>query len=126
MSEPVAFISRLRVRPGKLDALKVAWREAATAIEKDKPGTLVFLSFLDDAGERVSIIHVFGDAEAMDRHFVGIAQRGRVAFDYVEALGWEIYGQPSDAAVAELRGEAERAGVELTVNPELVSGFLRL
>lgn len=125
MSEPVAFISRLRVRPGKLEALKAAWREAAASIEVDKPGTLVFLSFLDDAGEHVSVIHVFGDGEAMDRHFVGADERGRVAFEFVEALGWEIYGRPSDSAVRTLREEAERAGVELTLNPELLSGFLR-
>ena len=125
MSEPVAFISRLRVKPGKLESLKGAWREAATAIEAGKPGTLVFLSFLDDGGERVSVMHVFGDAEAMDRHFVGADDRSRVAFEYVEALGWELYGRPSQAAVETLRDWAARAGVELTLYPEFVSGFLR-
>ena len=125
MSDPVAFITRLTLREGKtLDALRPMWRDAAAELDADKPGTLVFLSFANESATEISIIHVFASAEAMDRHIEGSEVRSRRAFEFVAPLGWEIYGAPSEAAVENLRRAANAGGVDLTVYPEFVSGFL--
>jgi hypothetical protein len=99
MPEPVAFISRLAVKEGTLEAVKPMWREASRLMDSGKPGTLVFLSFLDESKSQISVLHVFGDAHSMDVHFEGSEERSRMAFEYVSPLGWEIYGRPSEAAV---------------------------
>lgn len=124
MSEPVAFVTRLAVREGRLEALKPAWHEAAAALDAGKPETLVFLSYLDAAGTQLTILHVFADAAAMDRHFEGSADRSRAAFEYVSPVGWEVYGRPSPSALETLREGAAAAAVALTVYPEFLSGFL--
>jgi hypothetical protein len=124
MAQPIAFITRLTVKPGKVDGLRVAWREAAAALDREKPETLVFLSYMDDAGRELTILHVFANAEAMDRHIEGSAERSRLAFEFVDPLQWEIYGRPSEAAVQTLREAAASAGVELRAYPDFVSGFL--
>jgi quinol monooxygenase YgiN len=68
MSEPVAFISRFRIKAGQRPAYEALAADATPRLQAEKPQTLVFLSYVGDE-ELLTIIHVFADAESMDRHF---------------------------------------------------------
>jgi hypothetical protein len=61
----------------------------------------------------------------MDLHIEGAGERARAAYELIEPMGWEIYGQPSSAALGAMRAAAATAGVRLSVLPERVAGFLR-
>ena len=126
MSEPVAFISHFVVKPGKRDDVKQLFGEVSKRLERDKPRTLVFLAYLNEAGTEVSFLHVFADAESMDIHFQGSDERGRAAYEFVEPAGWEFYGRPSQQALETMRQAATSAGVTLSVEPDYLGGFLRL
>ena len=126
MSEPIVFISHFRVREGKLDDLRRSSGAVIQSLETEKPRTLVFLSYLDAEGTNVTFVHAFADAEAMDLHIEGAAERSKAASEFLEPDGWEIYGTPSDAALGMLRGAAEASGVTLRVQPRYLDGFLRL
>jgi len=125
MSEPIVFISHFRVREGKLDSLRQLSHVVTKRLETEKPRTLVFLAYLDDSGDRVSFVHVFGDAESMDLHFQGADERSKAAYELLEPEGWEIYGRPSDPALETMRRQATSSGVSLTVQDEHMAGFLR-
>jgi len=62
----------------------------------------------------------------MDQHFEGSDQRSRAAYEFLRPAGWEVYGRPTDAAMAVVRQAAEAAGVSMTARPDLLAGFLRL
>ena len=126
MAEPVAFISHFRVKEGKAEGLRAMARDAARALEAEKPRTLVFLSFLDETASRVSFIHVFADAESMDAHFVGAEERAKGAYEAITPEGWDFYGKPSEAVVEGMRQTAAAAGVPLNIYPEFLTGFLRV
>jgi hypothetical protein len=126
MPEPIVFISHFRVRPGRLDDVRQMTRGAAERLMLDKPGTSAFLIYLDEPAMQLTIVHVFPDAESMDLHFEGSDQRSQAAHELFEPAGWEIYGKPSDAALATMRSDAAVAGVTLAVAAELVAGFLRV
>ena len=126
MGHPIVFISHFTIKPGKLDDLKLLAQEVATRLEAEKPQTLVFLDYLDDDGTQATFVHVFADPEAMDLHFEGAQERSRAAFEFMDPNGWEIYGQPSDAAMGTMRQTATSAGVPLTIQPEYMAGFVRL
>ena len=125
MSEPVMFISHFRIKEGALDAVRRMWIEIPRRLQADKPRTLVFLTFLDEESTELSFVHVFADPEAMDLHFEGADDRAQAAYEFIEPLGWEVYGTPSDAALLSLREAAKTAGVTLTVRPAFLGGFLR-
>jgi hypothetical protein len=125
MSEPVVFISHFAIKPGAADGLQLFLRDGSAALERDKPRTLAFLPFADEAGSELSIVHVFGDRAAMDEHFEGSDERSNAAYEYIEPRGWEIYGRPSDGTLMTLRQAADSAGVPLTVHPAREGGFLR-
>ncbi len=124
MAEPVAFISRFRIKPGQRDAYEQLAAEVTPRIQATMPGTLVYLQFLG-ASDELTIIHVFGDPDAMDRHAEGAKAHSGVAMQLFEPLGWEIYGKPGPVALAALEAAAKQAGVPLREYPEFTSGFLR-
>jgi hypothetical protein len=125
MAEPIVFISRFRVKEGKLEGYRAFVRDAIPKLETEKPRTLVFLMYVTEDGRHLTVVHVFGDAESMDEHIVGGNERSRLASEFLEPEGWEIYGTASDSAVEMLRGAAFSAGVTLNVQPQKLGGFLR-
>ena len=126
MPDPVFFLSRFRVKQGHLPALLELTTETGARLEEGKPRTLLFLVYVDAGGGAITFLHAFADAESMDVHILGADERSRAALEHIEPLGWEVYGQPSSAALEVLRHAAEAGGVSLAVHPEYVSGFLRL
>jgi len=126
MPEPIVFVSHFTVSDGNLDAIRELARDVTDHLRTEKPHTLLYLSFIDEAAGRISFVHAFGDAESMDQHFEGSDQRSRAAYEFLRPAGWEVYGRPTDAAMDVLRQAAEAAGVSMTARPDLVAGFLRL
>jgi hypothetical protein len=73
----------------------------------------------------VSVVDVFPDAEAMSSHFIGSDQRTGSIADCAEPAGFEVFGPAPTSSVDQLRREASQAGVELSVFPRSLGGFLR-
>ena len=124
MSGPIVFVSHNRIKDDKLDAFRTFFHEGSRSIEQDKPGTVVFLAYADEEGQTADIVHVFPDAEAMDRHMDGVAERVGASDQFIEGTGVEIYGSPSRPVLEMMQAFATQRA-PLTVRPELVGGYLR-
>lgn len=124
MADPVVFISRNRVKVGKLEGFRTAYREVSERLKLDKPGTVVFLAYVSDDGTEVTIVHVFPDADAMDRHLDGVVERTKVAYEFIESAGMEIYGKLNDRA-SQMFKQIARSGVPVTFRAHLLGGYLR-
>ena len=122
---PIVFISHNRVVEGKLDSLKEYYRQVAEMTEANKPGTLAHMAFLNDEGTEMSIVHLFPDAAAMERHMVGVDELATKAHDFMESVRLEIYGTPSDG-VLEMMRQIAGSGVALVVKPQSVGGYIRM
>jgi hypothetical protein len=126
LSEPIVFISHLRIKEGKLDAYRQFSREMTPLLEAEKPRTLAFLAYLNEDATQVTNVHVCADADAMDVHLQGVEGRAGSAMDFLELEGYEIYGTPSDRALEMMQQFAKSLGGELIVKSEHLGGFLRL
>jgi len=124
MSEPIVFISHFKVKEGKLDSLKQLHQRVVEQIKTDKPGTVVFLHYLNEEGTEYSVIHVFPDADSFDRHGEGVEERAKAALEFIVPTRREIYGTPSDQALARLR-PTEGSGITLTAMPQPMGGYIR-
>jgi len=125
MAESIVFISRFRLRAGAADVVASAFHRVVKLIEETKPRTAGFSAYVDDARLQLSVVHVFPDAEAMSSHFLGSDQRTGSIADLAEPAGFEVFGPAPTSAVDQLRREASEAGVELSVFPRSLGGFLR-
>jgi quinol monooxygenase YgiN len=125
MSEPIVFISHNRVKDGKLDEFREFYRESVKAIKAEKPGTLLHLAFVNEEGSEVTIVHLFTDAEAMDLHMLGAAERVELSSEFIESKSLEIYGMPNEGLL-EMLGKLVGSGVGLSLTPENVGGYVRL
>jgi hypothetical protein len=123
--QPIFFVSHFSVKPGHADAFRVMWASVIQTLEASKPATTAQVAYLSDDGSRLSIVHVFPDADALAAHFLGANERSRAVYEHIAPAGWEIYGKPNDEQLEGLRAEAQAAGVTLTVVPEAAGGFLR-
>jgi hypothetical protein len=63
-----------------------------------------------------------GHAAALER----ADERAHKAYEYVEPIGFEIYGPAGEQIVEGMRAEAAGGGATLSLWPEFVTGFLRL
>lgn len=125
MSGPIVFISHFSVKEGMLDSLKQQIQKVTEQIKANKPGTVVFLQYLNEEETELSIIHVFPDAEAFDRHLEGVEARAKVAFDTIELTRREVYGMPGDQALAMTKPRVG-SGATFRFMPKLVDGYIRL
>ena len=125
MADVVVFISHNRVKPGQFEGLERFAPEITGIIERDKPGTAAMLTYANEDGTEVSIVHVFPDAGAMQRHLEGLDDRAAKAFEYMETVGYEIYGSPGAGVLEMMRGFAATLGADLTVRPGNLAGYLR-
>ena len=124
MSEPIIFISHFKIKEGKLDGFKQLHQKVVEQIKADKPGTVVFLHYLNEEGTEYSVVHVFPDAEAMDRHTEGAGERAKAAFEFIEPTRREIYGTPSDQILAMLR-PPDGSGIKFNHMPQPIGGYIR-
>lgn len=125
MDGPIVFISHNRIKDGKLEALRGSLEGGASMIEREKPGTVVFLSYLDEDGAEAHIVHVFPDAEAMARHLEGADERVAKARELIETVGYELYGSPPEGVLQQMRRFAAEFGASLEMRPDYVAGYLR-
>jgi hypothetical protein len=125
MSEAIVFISHSRVREGKLEGLREFLAAGSPALEADKPLTLAFLPYLNEDRTEVAIVHAFADAHAFDVHLEGVMERSAAADEFIETIGYEIYGRPNPTVTEMVRAGAARSGVSFRQDPDALSGFLR-
>ena len=125
MSGPIVFISRNRIKEGRLEDWRTALAAGAASLRAEKPLTAAFLPYVAENGRDHTIVHVFADADAFDRHLEGVEERSRDAYELIDPMAFEVYGQPSEQAMSVFRAAAA-AGRGLRLEPESLPGFLRL
>jgi quinol monooxygenase YgiN len=125
MPEPIVFISHFKVKEGKLDGFKQHAQMMIEHIQANKPGTVAFIQYLNEEETELSIIHVFPDAEAYDRHLEGVGERAKGAFEFIEPIRRELYGMPNEQALAMSRPPAGSA-MAFDHKPKRMGGYIRL
>ena len=124
MSAPIVYISHFRIKAGRQDEFWQMVNEVLPGLEADKPRTAFQNFYVDEAGSIVTIVHIFADTESMDAHMEGAPARSQSAIEFLEPVGFEVYGQPTESFLASLRGVPDAEEL-LRVQPHHRAGFSR-
>ena len=125
MTDPIVFISHNRVKEGMLEDFRKHYADSIPATEANKPGTLVQLAYVNEDATEAVIVRLFPNAEAMDQQLQGADERSKAAYRFIEPTSIEIYGTPNSYAMEMLKKVAG-TGIELSINPQFIGGFIRL
>lgn len=125
MSEAIVFISHSKVKEGMLERAGSFAAEMTEVLHDTKPGTVVFLTYADQDGSHIHTVHVFPNAAAMDAHLEGVGERAGAAFEFIDTVGYEIFGTPTESTLDTMRGFADNLGVPLVIRPQNVAGYVR-
>jgi hypothetical protein len=119
---PIVFVSHFRIKTGHEDEFQEMANQVIPNLDATKPRTAFQHFYLDKDGTSVSIVHVFPDSEAFDLHMEGASDRTQAAMEFLEPIGFELYGEPTESFMAAM-GDA--SGM-LRIEPTHMGGYDRL
>jgi quinol monooxygenase YgiN len=124
LNDPIVFISRNRIKPGRLAEFRQHYQASIPPIQAGKPGTLAQLAYENEDATQVTIVRFFPDADALDQQIQGADERSKKTYAFIEPLAIEIYGRPNPAALEKMRSIAG-SGITVHVHPRYIGGFIR-
>lgn len=124
MTDPIVFISRNRIKAGRLDEFRKHYRESVPPIEAGKPGTLAQLTYENEDASEVTIVRFFPGADALDLQLQGADERSKRTYEFIEPVSIEIYGMPNPATLERMKKIAG-SGLVVSVQPRFIGGFIR-
>ncbi len=105
MTDQVAWLLELAIKPGELDNLKDLLAEMVAATEADEPGTLDYEWSIDDEGTTCHIWERYADSAATMVHLGNFGAKFAPRFmAALEPTRMVVYGSPSDDARQQLAG----------------------
>jgi quinol monooxygenase YgiN len=124
MSEPIAFISRNKIKEGKTDEFRKHYQDSIPPVLAGKPGTLAQLAYENEETTEFTIIRLFPSADALDLQIQGADERSKKTYEYIEPIGIEIFGTPNPATLEKMKKIAG-SGVVVSISPHFIDGFIR-
>jgi len=124
MSEPIVFISRNKIKEGKVDEFRKHYWDSITITMADKPGTAIQLAYEKEQATEVTIVRLFHNADALDQQIQGADERSKKTYEFIEPIDIEIFGTPNPATLEKMKKIAG-SGVMVSISPHYIDGFIR-
>lgn len=125
MSDPIIYVDKSKVRPGKIEQLKVAVDRLVAFLDSNVPRAISYGVYFDESETEMTVIHVHPDSASLEVHMRAGAPEFERFKDLVTLKAIEIYGGPSGELREQLSGKARMLGDGGVAVHTLRSGFSR-
>jgi len=125
-SKPIVYIDRSEVLEGKLEELKAAYHQLAAFVEANEPRIMAYNVYFTEDGRRASVVHVHPDAASLEFHFKVAGPAFARFADLLKLMTIDVYGNPGDDVLEQVRRKAELLGQAAVVLHEHHAGFTRV
>jgi hypothetical protein len=122
--QPVAFISRNKIKEGQADEFRKHYQGSIPPILAGKASALAQFAYENKETDEVTIIRFFADADALDRQIEGAETRSRKTYEFIEPVGIEIFGTLNPGTLEVLK-KVVGPGVAVNISPHYLGGFIR-
>ncbi|HEX5951418.1 MAG TPA: hypothetical protein VFZ96_10480 [Actinomycetota bacterium] len=126
MSEHLTVVDVSDIRPGRLDELRASVGELARFVEANEPRPVSYEVFLDPDGTRMTVLQVHPDSASMELHMRVAADAFRPFAELLTLRAMDVYGEPSDELLGQLRRKVEMLGDATITVHRRQAGFARL
>ena len=123
--EPIVYVDRSRIRPGKLDDLRDAMTHLAAFVEREVPRVISYAFYLDADADEMTVVALHPDSACLEHHMdVGRDEFAKFA-DLLELVRIDVYGDVSDGVLQRLHAKARMLGSATVHVHRLHAGFKR-
>lgn len=126
MSDSIISIDSSAIREGKLEELKKAMKELVEFVDANEPRPTAYNVYFGEDGTRMTVVQVHPDSASMEFHMDVAGPAFPKLSEFLTLLRVDIYGQPSDKLLEQMRGKARALGNAPVIVHELYTGFTRL
>jgi hypothetical protein len=124
LSEPIIFIAHQKIKQGKVEEYKKCYHEVGDWMEANKPHTAAHIAYMNEDGTEASVVHIFPNMEAMEKHMQDLGDIGAKAFTLMEIIGFDVYGTPSKMVLDSMLRMIP--GAKVTLRPQRAGGYIHL
>ena len=110
MSKQVLFVGTYAIPDGKFEEWNRANKEMTAFAKAGEPRVLSFNTYVNEERTEATTIQLHPDSESLEYHLEAARTRISGGVQLVQVKRVELYGEPSEAVVAQLRRVAERSG----------------
>lgn len=126
VAEPIVYIDRSKIRPGKISELRGAIEDLVPFIEVREPQLIHYGFYIDEAASRMTVIAVHPDPASVELHMEVGGEAFRGFADLIEMEAIEIFGPATDRMLDQLHEKASALGEGGRVAiSDLYAGFTR-
>jgi hypothetical protein len=122
---PIVYVDHSEIVEGKFEEVTRRLGQLADLVEAGEPRIMAYAAYIDPDRTSLSVIHVHADAESLATHFKVAGPAFGGFAELVRLRTIDVFGDPSDDVVDQLRQKAELlGGATVAVHP-YAAGFTR-
>lgn len=125
MADPIIYIDHSEVREGKLRELREAIKDLVALVRANEPGILSYSVYFTEDSTRMTIIHLHEDPASLAFHMKVAGPAFPKFAGFIRMLSIDIYGDPGEDLVGQLRKKAQMLGSGIVRVHRLHAGFAR-
>lgn len=114
--EPLIYVDRSAIRPGKASELDAAARHLVEHVAASERRALSYGIYFSADRSTMTVVHVHPDTDSLEQLLASIAPVLSPFRDLLDLRTIDVYGSPSDAVLARLRAKVELLGGTITVH----------
>jgi len=114
--EPLIYVDRSAIRPGKADELEAAARRLVEHVAAGERRVLSYGIYFSADRSTMTVVHVHPDTDSLEQLLERIAPVLAPFRDLLELRSIDVYGSPSDTVLARLRAKVDLLGGTITIH----------
>jgi hypothetical protein len=126
MAAPIFYIDTSEVREGHLEELKTAMQGLAEFVNNNEPRLLGYNVYFNRDGTRMTVVHVHPESASLEYHMKVAGSLFPRYAHLVRLVTIDVYGEPTDAVLEQLRNKAQTLGSASVTVHELHAGVDRI
>src|SRR5215207_10160168 len=104
MVEPLIFITTITLKEGKIEDFRYYSKEMGKFVEENEPRLIHFEQYINEDGTEMTSVQIHPDEDSMAFHMQVAGERMGQAYEFIDAVkSLQIYGEPSDAFVEQMK-----------------------
>ena len=127
MGDSIVYLDRSAIRSDDIDGLRSAVQGLVDFVRQHEPQLAYYGFEIDEANRAMSLVAVHPDSASLELHLSIGGPEFRKVGAFIELRSIDLYGQPSEAALDQVREKGRLLGRDVipVVHP-LASSFSRL